>query len=153
MRRRAQTSAEYLIILAVILIITIIVLQVSIKLPKSREAFENEAEHEYWKSADVGLLSWAANSSHITLKVQNNMPSTIEIEDIYLNDIRSFSKDFTLEPGKTKAVIANFTWNETNQGDLYEAEVRFGYEDIVTGYRFTFYGQSSISGSLTAKIR
>jgi hypothetical protein len=147
--RKAQTSAEYLIILAIVLIVTVIVLMIVIETPKTQSTYEDESSQEYWRNADIGLVAWAANGSHITMKVQNNMPNTVEIEEIYVNNIISYNNDFTLEPGKSKIITGNFIWDENMKGDVFEAEVYFNYEDIDTAHTYSFYGLAEIRGTLT----
>ena len=150
--RRAQASAEYLIILAIVLIITIMVIVATIEVPSSVDTYEDQMAQEYWRNADIGIVSWAANSTHITLKVINNMQRTIEIERITLDDQTSFTKEFTLEPGKSKIITGNLTWDESAEGEIYEVEARFDYEDIDTEHGYIFYGQSPIRGTLTSSI-
>src|SRR5690606_230558 len=103
---------------------------------------------EYWKSTDIGIVSWSANTTHIVVLVQNNLPQTVNLTGIEIDGQLSSEPNVLLTPGGTSIVTMDATWDAATQGDLYEAEINFLYTDVETQTGYTFYGQAPLTGQM-----
>lgn len=81
MKKTSQASSEFLIILSVIIIITII--SVAVINPSSIFNFSEKSSRDYWAKAPISLRV-SVNDSKTKLTIQNNLRAPINVTNIYL---------------------------------------------------------------------
>ncbi|MEM4755942.1 MAG: hypothetical protein QW594_02305 [Candidatus Woesearchaeota archaeon] len=144
---KAQTATEYMIILAVVIIIALIVVGVMGGIPGIGKSTGSRTSSAAWKTADVGIddYSFAATGGRILVK--NNFAFPIRITDINISTVPTgsptitfYAPDFTLEAGESK-LISNLSLSGSNNpcgltgvapGDSYSINIRFKYTNLKT---------------------
>ena len=148
--RRAQTATEYMIILAVIIIIALIVVGVMGGIPGLGGGSRRRADASYWQSAEIGITAYAitvanATDNTVTLKVRNNLKDTVRITNISLDGTSITWRGQTFKPGQTRT----YSEAETNSticaaaGNSFTADVEINYTDDETGASYTFNGEGN----------
>ena len=151
MHRKAQTATEYMIILAVVIIIALIVVGVMGGIPGIGTGARSGTSSAYWKTAKIAVSSYSATEADtVTLKIRNNMPNTIKIN--YFNMSSSGSSiattaltqtDVTLGPGTEKTFTGTVTNICNAAGDAWTANVWVQYTDDETGAVYVFKGEGN----------
>lgn len=147
--KKAQTATEYLIILAVVIIIALIVIGVLGGIPGIGSGIRSGADTTYWRTASIGVESIVVKedgNGSITLK--NNFPDNIRVINISLKD-GAFN-----ETNRTLGVSGSFTWMlsdsrlEGTPGDTFTYGLEIEYIDPRTNARYIFPpgGDRTISG-------
>lgn len=152
--KRAQTATEYLIILAVVIIIALIVIGVLGRIPSLGGGASSNAASSYWTTSKIGIPSKAVTpDGNITVTLVNNMQGTIRIDTITFTDPNSETN--TSSPARILAAgeSSTFTVNNVssaNAGEKYSYDVSILYTDIETNTQYTFTGDGNrIEGSRT----
>jgi Flp pilus assembly pilin Flp len=151
--RRGQTSVEYLVLLAIAIVIAVVAVGVLSGFIKIGTATTYKKKGAiYWKSAEIGIMDWeifdtSGGSQLSTLVLQNNKEYQITIDWISLNGGATTKPlDITLLPGDV------YRWETDNitcqSGGSYSYVVTFQYQNKehgVSGKRFT--GIEKLAGS------
>jgi uncharacterized protein (UPF0333 family) len=136
MRGKAQTSTEYLIIIAVLLIgVTIVVLMISESGTVSSNT-EKSIRAGALAFFDIGIDSYQASSAGVTLTLVNNLPYTVQIDEIYVDDV---ARDFGLPVNitterRTSVQTADLS---VDAQESYRYTIRIAYSDPLTGQSYT----------------
>jgi len=151
--KKAQTATEYMIILAVVIIIALIVVGVMGGIPGIGTGARSKASAAYWKTAPLAITSYAAKTAgNGRIKLRNNLPNAIIINEFQVSNsghgdpsVGSTETDITLGPGTEKEF--NFaTWNACQDkavGDAWTANIRIEYTDDETGAKYNFTGEGN----------
>jgi len=151
MKGKGQASVEYLVILAVVLIIALVVVAALGGFIDIGRQAGPQASRTYWRTAEIGLLDWVmsstANSSSVVVK--NNLDYRINVSQINIggSDASNLTA-FQLAPGETETVSSQDWGVCTASGTSFSAEVIISYDNLeydITGKSFT--GASDIEGS------
>ena len=151
--KKSQTATEYMIILAVVIIIALIVVGVLGGIPGVGGDARSRASSAFWQSAEVAIVAYSftatAGDEHV-LKVRNNMRDSIIIRNITLSLDASSDPVAFLEANSTMAPGQTETFNNgtgfdlcTNAEDPYSMNVNIKYIDQETGSTYTFTGQGN----------
>ena len=139
--KKAQTATEYMIILAVVIIIALIVVGVLGDIPGISGGSRSRASQAYWETADIGIVSYSASAGgdNVTLVVQNNLRDTIVINMIKVSasgsttaNYSSSDTDTTLSPGGKHTFVITNDDICANQGDSFTSNVWINYTDDET---------------------
>ena len=143
--KKGQGATEYLIILAVVIVIALIVVGVLGGIPGIGSNSQAQAARLYWESQDVAISDYflSAGTDLLTLTVRNNVEDTITVQSITVGGT-SNSTDLTLNPGETGTYV--ISKNCANQGDPFEYEVEVTYNNVAQNANYTFTGSSKILG-------
>ncbi len=153
--RKAQTATEYLIILAVVVIIALITVGVLGIFPTLSGTTDVRTSATYWASADVGITSFAvAASQNATFVIKNNQRNAIRVNTMKVHlgpnaDTTVMGTSVNLGPGKTNTVSYNLTSTSTDAnrcqtaGDSFSFTVTFNYTDLTTGATYLFNGDGN----------
>ncbi len=147
-QKRAQSSTEYLVILAVVVIIALAVVGVLGGFPTLTKGVSTKDSLAYWQSGDIGVerpyLSVAQTSSIV---LRNNQNFGVTVTNVTFNTALAYngSSSFTLSPGQTATVtITNGPTNpcngQTAGSSTYSPTVKITYYDTsntVNTYQFT----------------
>jgi len=138
--KKAQTSTEYLIILAIVIIIALVVVAVMGGVPTLSSGSGAKIESAYWKTSDIGIQAVKmVSSGQDTVVVKNNLDVTAEITELLINDADiTGGQNFTLSPAGTKALNASI--GDGTAGDAFAYSVNVTYNDLdndLVGLTFT----------------
>jgi uncharacterized protein (UPF0333 family) len=151
--KRGQTATEYMIILAVVIIIALIVVGVMGGIPGIGGSTRSRSAEAYWQTADIAIVSAAMTATvgnEHTVKLRNNLKSTITVTNVTLStsgsgDVQEFDDTSTvLTPGQS-ASFSNITAFGicSNSGDSYTSNVAITYTDSETGATYVFTGDGN----------
>jgi len=156
--RRGQAAIEYLIILAVVVIIALIVIGVIGGFPGMTRGISERDSAAYWAGADVGITRYYVNGSadavSSQLVIRNNRLFTVNVTSITFeggsNLINASSEDtgFLVTPGSAVLVVANFTGGSAcTKGQSFSKNVVILYKDATYGVAYTFTGEKPLVGT------
>ena len=137
--KKAQAATEYIIILAVVVIISLIVVGILGGFPAIGRGSSARTSAAYWASAPIGIVSYdiATTADPSSIVVMNNMASTITIQNIRMDESTTppttsiFSTDTTLNPGEEASL--DITAVCATQGSTYSFYVEIEYDNEDTG--------------------
>jgi len=153
MSTKAQTATEYMIILAVVIIIALIVVGVMDGIPGIGTGARSRASASYWSTAKIAVTSYsvvASATDPAKLKIRNNLRDAITIE--YVNMSISGSNvatknltqtNVTLGVGAEKEFTGPVTGLCNAAGDAWTSNIWIKYTDDETGAVYTFTGQGN----------
>jgi hypothetical protein len=146
--KRAQGATEYLIILAVVIVIALIVIGVLGGIPGIGDPSGQQAAEAYWSTADVGVQDYyaSATSDRLVMTAKNNQDDIIKIISIVAGGVTNDSVE-TLSPGATAEYSVAQTC--TSQGDAYDFETTVTYQDVATLANYSFTGTVNLVGECT----
>lgn len=144
--KKAQTATEYLIILAVVIIIALIVVGALGGIPGIGRGSSSRAGAAYWSTADVAITSFSINEGDaVILNVRNNMRNAITVNNITLATDKMTTINQVLAPGQTKAFSGTMTGANVcaAAGDSYSHDVTIVYLDRAANATYAFNGDST----------
>ena len=146
--KKAQTATEYLVILAVVIVLALIVIGVLGGIPGIGSGSRQRTSALYWQSADVAITAYsfdAAGAANV-LKVRNNLRNRVTINTITVDSTTVVNSSTTLASGGTHtfegAGIANHL-DCGDSGDPFSYDVSISYTDVDTGANYTFTGSGT----------
>jgi hypothetical protein len=146
--RKGQAATEYLIILAVVVIIALIVVGVLGGFQGLSGGITRQQSEAYWSGvADVGILpNFKISPAIAELTIKNNRPFPIKVSNILIENAGQIAPaGLTIQPGLTGNV--NVSGNSCIIGEQYTYNVQIIYVDPSTSRQFTFRGQSPLVGT------
>ena len=139
--KKSQTATEYLIILAVVIIIALIVVGVLGGIPGIGKGATSRASIAYWKSADIAITDFAISSSGTdTIIIKNNQRNSVTVNDLMVNSIDLASGE-TLSPGASRTYTGNIA--SCSAGVSFSYTVSVNYQDSVTSGSYNFTGDNT----------
>ena len=151
--KKGQTATEYMIILAVVIIIALIVVSVmGNQIPGIGVGAKSKTSSAFWKTADIAITSSAAHvDDSVLLKIRNNLADTIIINYVNMSSSGSTDanytateQDITLGSGTTKEFHFTDVKNICNaKGDAWSSNIWIKYTDQETGASYIFEGQGN----------
>jgi uncharacterized protein (UPF0333 family) len=163
--RKGQASIEYLIILAVVVIIALIVIGVIGGFPGMTRGLSERDSASYWTSADIGIVRYYINSSNDSVSsqfvIRNNRLFTINLTNItfdtgsYVSGLLNYSAiatGYIIAPASTAQVYLNMTAPTSTagictKGSTYPKTVTITYKDSTYGTTYTFVGEKPLVGT------
>lgn len=130
---RAQTSVEYLIILAIVIVIALVVVGVMGGIPTLGAASTTKASEAYWQSADIGITGHyvsASAGSTDTIIVKNNNQFQIRLLNMYIGNNSIVTTAVVMNPGQERT-FSNVIVNSDAEtlGTTYSYRVNVTYND------------------------
>ena len=133
--RKGQTSVEYLVLLAIAIVIAVVavgVLSGFIKIGTATTYKKKGAV--YWKSADIGIMDWeiyaTSATQDSTLVMQNNKEYQINVDWVSVDGgTTTYAVTQTLLPGDTYNLASTAPFNCTSGGS-YSYAVSFQYDNL-----------------------
>jgi len=152
--KKGQTATEYLIILAVVIIIALITVGVLGGLPSLSGSTDARTSATYWSTADIGINSYAVSAStNATFVFKNNLRNSVTLNSVKVKtgnnaDTTVLSTASKLGTGKTVTASYNLTAAAggngcATAGDSFAYVVTMNYTDSVTGATYTFNGDGN----------
>lgn len=154
-QRKAQAATEYLVILAVVVIIALIVVTVMGGIPGIGKSAVARTSSAYWATADIAVSQFSISSTgsgSFTLK--NNQRMAVEISTLAIGTSGNIvTTPIQIVPGGTASVVAG---NGTiaplcTANQAYSYPVVLTYRNPLTGRNVTLPGDgATIEGTCTA---
>ncbi len=155
--RKAQAAVEYLVILAVVIIVALFVVGVLGGFPTVTSGISEKESLAYWATADTGIINVyiSATASASKLVVRNNRNSDIHLSSLNLSDASgvpayTFGTLTSLVPGQSSNQLTMADGASTRKcatkGDKFSYQVNATYSDAY-GNAYTFTGAKLLVGT------
>ena len=133
--KRGQTATEYLIILAVVIIISLIVVGVLGGIPVI-ESSANKASQLAFQTEPVGISKVTVGPYYTTLTLENNLDSLVTIDNVTIGGVECyFDKDISIGSFKEKDVYCYGVVNASS--DTFSHSVELIYTESKTSAVYT----------------
>jgi hypothetical protein len=141
--RKGQAATEYLIILAVVIVIALVVLVAMGKFPGIGRSTVGRSSAAYWSTQDIAITDYAvATAAGVdTFVVKNNMRNAVKITTFSIGGQNLSTADVTLGPGGS--AIFSDTLLDCAAGQSYVYSVNIIYVDQSTNASYTFTGDGT----------
>jgi len=142
MDKKGQGATEYLIILAIVIIIALIVVGAMGGIPGIGTGAKSRASKSFWQTSDVAIPNYAVTASNdaFIADVRNNLRNTIVLGTMTVNGQTMTCSQSSLAAGQeTNCTAASVT--SCDAGDSYSFAVSLGYSDNSTGAAYTYTGE------------
>ena len=136
--KRAQTSTEYLIILAVVIVIAMIVVATMGGIPGIGGGASESAVKAELASLKIGVSGYAHDSRATSFEIRNNNPSLIRIDNMSVNNKRCslYPASAKLRQGE-KRKITCYGVVGLGGGDRFDYDFNITYTDMKTSAQYT----------------
>jgi len=155
--KKGQTATEYLIILAVVIVIALIVVGVLGGIPSIGGGAQQSTIASYWRTSEIGVVSMSVGNGSTsgagggsgTITLRNNRAGTITIQNVTLTDVSTDNLDPTntssrvLSAGQTGIFEFINLSNSGVSGESYSYLIEVSYTDASTGASYTFKGDGN----------
>ena len=153
--KHGQTSTEYLVISAVVIIIAVLVIAVLGGMPSfSRGATESSVRATWRVNPGIAVNDYAIfQTGYGQLVIQNNNPNTVVIENITLGSA-FLENSITIRAGRAETILVAYV-NDTPlaAGENYEFPLSILYLDTGSGSLYeTTASDTNIVGSVSYTI-
>ena len=150
MNFKGQGTTEYLIILAVVIVVALVVVGVMGWFPGLGTGITQSQSQAYWKSASpIAINDWKITSTatDAEFSLQNLTTDKISVTEITLDGVGIGLVDVNLAAGDTNGSVSGATGIACSSGSSYQYEVAINY-DVVGGISGkTETGQKPLVGS------
>lgn len=156
MNRKAQTATEYMLILAIVIIIALIVAGILGQFPGIGGSARTRSSEAYWTSAQIGIRSYAISNpgtpNTVNVEVVNNMDSTITLHYFNLStsgstsaNVSILADDRVIGPGQSEQLSGDTTGTQicSEAGNSFTSNVWMEYTVDSTGATYTFTGDGN----------
>ena len=145
---RAQASTEYLIILAVVVILALIVVGVLGGIPSIGSSSRRRTSALYWSSADVAIVAHSVDSAGAAnvFKLRNNLRNTITLKSLTIGGTTVVSNSTSIASGESTTFSGSGIASHLDCGDAedpYSYTVSIVYTDEDTDANYTFTGSGT----------
>ena len=142
---KGQAATEYLLILAIVLVIVLASLAFFTNVPSLVSQLTNSGDKDFWANADLGVRSSSLyDTGRFVMNVQNNKAAEVTINHVLLNS-KEYPVHYTIAPGQKQVVQINIE-NQFEKGNHYSFDL--GFEYSMLNQNFEFKPGIAISGSV-----
>ncbi len=146
--KKGQVSTEYLVILAVVLVIALAVVYLVSQGSGTESTTLETQSHAYWRGVQpLALLDYSVSGTALTLELQNTGGGVVTLTQISGTDIPASAMNLRFAPGQTRVISATLSSSCGATGTQYIYEnVSFTYNiGQITGK--TFVGAKPLAGT------
>ncbi|HLC47877.1 MAG TPA: hypothetical protein VJI13_02285 [Candidatus Norongarragalinales archaeon] len=149
MKFRAQAAVEYLMILAVVIIIALVVVGVLGGFPTLTAGISEKESAAYWTTADVGIVRAYVSGTDVKMVLRNNKNFAITLSSVDVGAGITSPLTDTLQPGETTGQITVFTLTTgcTAGATFTYPDVTIVYSDAAYLTSYTFTGAKPLVGT------
>lgn len=131
---RAQTTIEYTIIVAVVLLVVIgVVVMLNDARPVANTA-SSQADALKLEAFEIGVMSYRATAENFSITLVNNFPYDITITHVYVNGSSVTSGDFPLTLGSRAQATIRTTDVTVDPEQEFSFPLVFNYTDETGSY-------------------
>lgn len=145
MKFRAQAAVEYLMILAVVIIIALVVVGVLGGFPTLTSGISEKESAAYWVTGDIGIARYMMNSSGTHMVLRNNKNFAVTVTGVAVGGASGVALTETLQPGETTGFLRVNLASCTSGS--YSKVIDIDYSDATYGTSYTFAGAKPLVGS------
>ena len=128
--RKAQASTEYIIILAMVIIVALIVVGVIGRIPRLGSSTAVRTSSGYWQQADIAIPASYFNQTSGSVVVRNNMPFKIMLLNMSIGpDYNATNLPIATLKSGAQATVTFVNNTEIALGDV-SYTVSFIYQDL-----------------------
>ena len=129
---RSQTATEYLIILAVVIVIGLITVGVLGGIPSIGGGTGRNADSAELRTNKIGVMGHTLNSSAMKLLLRNNMPETISLNNLSIEGTVCSATNLPviLSSGRQTTVVCTNVISSEVSGTQYEYDLDINYTDV-----------------------
>jgi hypothetical protein len=111
MNHKGQGTIEYLVIIAIVIVIALVVVGLLLQVMNSGSGVPETQAKATWKSAEpLGIIDWGLSGTTLTLVLRNNSAETIEWNDLNVTStIQANEASANIASGSTKTITATVT--------------------------------------------
>ena len=149
MNMKGQGTTEYLIILAVIIVIALVVVGVMGWFPGLAIGITENQSRAYWKSTSpFAITDWLITSTaeEATVSLQNLTTDKIQVTEITIDGVTMEIMDANISAGDTNRAITGSTGIACSSGSSYQFDVVILYNVIGGIQNKTQTGQKPLVG-------
>jgi len=147
MKSRAQASTEYLVILAIVIIIALVAANALGKFPSLGAGTSSRVSSSYWRTADLAVVAYRVDTNgSAEVVVKNNMPGSVRLVGFELGGVELVSAPVSLRPGQS----ATLSGSVGPGSDGYAFNVTASYYDANRMGPFVFSGEEKLVGDYQA---
>ena len=132
--RKAQTTVEILVILAIFILTMALFLSLFFDMSFFTEYASFQSSSFYWQNTDIQILEYAIIPPQFYLRVKNDLSQPIILQNITIDGSLIIVDNISFYPQEEKVL------NLTHEIDFFEVFISFGYENL-RGDSFTMVGQ------------
>jgi len=146
MMDRGQLSTEYLVIIAIVIVIALVVVAIQgYFMEGSAQSINPKPYIDYWRTQrDVGLMDWKVDEAGgIAVAVRNHVSETIQITSILVDGQELLSQSLSLMTGMRETICGQTTLGK----GTYFKDVIITYTNVRYGTTFTVKGEKPIMGN------
>jgi hypothetical protein len=143
MMKKSQTATEYLIILAVIIVIALIVVGLLGGIPGIGGGSNKRTNDARIGNLDIGVSAYTVTSSNAILALRNNYPEIMDVTNITINGTSCEATPafpIPISTGETVQVICTSALNGPTSGTNYNFEFNITRKDTL-GSSYTDSGR------------
>jgi hypothetical protein len=146
LKKLSQTATEYMVVLAIVIIISLIVAIILGQFPGLGSSAKVRGSSAFWNSADVGVMhfsiSYDDGNDDVVMVVRNNHNFLIRVNEILINSYEMEGvTPFVLGTGVQETLRATGVGPFcARAGDAFSVSLTIKYTDDVTGESYTFSG-------------
>ncbi len=147
--KRGQAAIEYLIILAVVVIIALIVIGVIGGFPGMTRGVSERDSASYWAGADVGITRYFISTTAGTsmLVIRNNRLFAVNVTKVWMSGTNVMTgTSLPLAPGSSSNLSLTSVPSCTS-GNSYSMTTVITYVDSVYGQTYNFSGEKPLVGT------
>lgn len=131
--RKSQTATEYLIILAVVIVIALIVIGVLGGIPFIGGGASSSASEARLKSLGIGVENYAFSNISGIISFKNNKADSVSVTAVYVDGKECGYGSFILKAGQIRKM--NCT-NITSSSEIYEYSLSVNWTDVNSGSKY-----------------
>lgn len=148
MKKLGQTATEYMVVLAIVIIISLIVAAILGQFPGLGAPARVRGSSAFWHSADMGVMHFSISedgaNDDVIITLRNNNNFLVSITDIIVEDVPLSFTPFVLGVGVQETTyIAGAGPFCTRSGDPFSVSLTLRYRDESTGETYTFSGRGN----------
>ena len=146
--KKGQAATEYLIILAVVVIIALIVIGVLGGFPGMTRGISDRDSASYWSGADIGITRYNIPASgNSTVVFRNNKNFQVQIVNMTMGSTNFNLGNTTIAPGASVAFSNVSVTCGGATGTGFSQNVVITYKDPQYGNIYTFTGEKPLVGT------
>lgn len=136
--KKGQGSTEYLVILAVVLVVALIVIGLLGQFTEFGSTTLEQQSKSYWLAATpFSFVSWKINSTEVKVEIQNREAQLLNLTDVKFDGttINATAGGMLFAPGENKILTSlGYTTPCTTTGQLYQINtVTIYYNGAISG--------------------
>ncbi len=146
--KRGQTSVEFLVLFAIVIILVLFVISSFNLFPSLRLSFLERESALYWQQQDISLQSFSFNETHAFFYITHNSRSPVNITSFIIDETPFLVFSYNTSLQSSELYIFQHTFS-LKQSDPFDFTLAIVYTNLVNEKEYTFHGLYSLRGSVS----